>query len=306
MSELKNEKIIKHLTHICKEWLYYEEIGIAQNRPVGIKIRDDDAELLTDYVFDVRGTGGKSHGYDHTDGTETKVINLFQPKFCNSGSPVGKNGELTQKKICKSIGAEHKLHYKAIKCDLCGESDFITMEDSRAGIDCKAHFDNGGIIPRYVIWILYQSNDVVTLKGYVIDSKNKFFNEILHEQLTKGSKPSKNFMPYSLDWYFSNPLLFAQYEFTIKENNYVVSPVFFDTENPISEKISLKEESNPLRKDIFRGRQDVKNGILDILGEKNEYIYSEFLENNLISLNWESNLGKIRGITERRKIENLN
>ena len=235
ITDTRNEKIISHLNHICKEWLYYEKIGETQNRPVGIKIRDDDAELLTDYVFDVRGTGSKSHGYDHTDGTETKVINLFQPKFCRSG------GKRNNKHLCKAIDDEHKLHYKTSTCDLCGCSNFKDMEDSRAGIDSSAHFKSIGIIPRYVIWILFSENNVVNLKGYIVDAKNKFLNEILEEQLKYGSKPTKNFMPYSIDWYFSNPLLFAQYKFDIINDVYEVKPIFFDIENPISEKIYLRK-----------------------------------------------------------------
>ena len=307
LSDIRNVKIINHLNHICKEWLYYEEIGVKHNRPVGIKIRDDDAELLTDYVFDVKGTGGKSHGYDHTDGTETKVINLFQHKFCNSLVEYNKKGKSKDTKKCKAIGEEHKLHYKSEVCDLCGESKFIPMDDSRAGIDSRAHFNGVGVIPRYIIWILLSSNNVVTLKGYIFDSKNPFLNEILHEQLVNGTEDNntKNFMPYGLEWYLSNPLLFAQYEFEIVDNCYQVKPVFFSLDNPLSEKIYLKEHLNPIKKNALHRKSDAKEAIIEILGDKDEYTYSEFVENDLVKINWKSTQGKKRGETKRRHI-NIN
>lgn len=292
--EERKQKIVDHLKYICSNWNYYEKIGMKQNRPFGVRIQDEDAELLTDYAFGLYGTGGKSHGNDHNDGSETKMVNVFQHKFCKSG------GSIKQKPVCSAINKQHKVHYATEKCDLCGKSKFKVMLDTRANIDSKAHFEYN--IPRYMIWVLLSENNVVNLKGYLVDSNDKFFIEVLKVQRTKGKKPGKNFMPYGLEWYFSNPLLFAHFKFNkVDEKNYDVNTVFFDIDSPISEVLKMDAKNNPVGKDVYSRKGTIKEEINKSLGVRNEYTYSEILEHNLIKLTWTSTAGKKSAIKGRRK-----
>lgn len=41
---------------------------------------------------------------------------------------------------------------------------------------------------------------------YRVNTDNHIFNEILRKQLDRGSKPHKNFMPLSRDFYMSRPI----------------------------------------------------------------------------------------------------
>jgi hypothetical protein len=181
------DKTLNVIEKACSLWQYNLKLGKTYNTPVSIGFSDGYYELLTCVEHDLKGTGSISHGYDHNNGAETKGTSWVQPKKCND------------------CGA--KIHFFAENC-ICGSNNFKYINDSRWGIDANAHFVHK--VPDYHLWVLYPETYTFKckkffLKQYIISSSNQAFNEILKVQLDKGNSNGKNFIPYSSDFYVSNP-----------------------------------------------------------------------------------------------------
>jgi len=181
------DKTVLTIRNLSATWVSKMILGNKYNTSVSIGFTDDEYELLTCIEHDLKGTGSISYGYDHDNGDETKGLSLVQPKKCE----------------CCGV----KLHFFAEVC-LCGSKNFKYISDSRWGIDSNAHFNHN--IPFYHLWVFYPekySHDCKKffLKQFIIDSNNIKFKEILNVQIEKGKNINKNFLPFSMDFYASNP-----------------------------------------------------------------------------------------------------
>jgi hypothetical protein len=182
------DKTLITIKNLTRTWFEKINLGKKYNTPISIGFSDDEFELLTCIEHNIKGTGSISHGYDHDNKDETKGTSLVQPKKCtNCGG---------------------KLHFFAEKCS-CNSTDFEYISDSRWSIDSKAHFEYG--IPLYHLWVLYPEKNSYDcnkfyLKQYVIDANNEHFIEILKTQNELGKSKNKNFLPFSADFYASNPI----------------------------------------------------------------------------------------------------
>jgi len=254
------------IQNLCFNWFTKYRLGIEFNTPISIGFSDEEYELLTCSEEGIKGMGASSYGYDHNNNDETKGTSLVQPKICSCGA---------------------RIPFFLKKCN-CGSENFKYMSDSRWGIDSLAHFKYEP--PNYHLWVLYpQENDyrckTFFLKRFVIDSSNKHFTEILKIQNTKGSSKNKNFLPFSSDFYASNPIEKSSFKITLDEL-YGVYVERNEVENIVYTKDILKKMSKILDKDF--------------LIEKDIYLYEEISEKINI-MDKKTSHGKSRGETNRRR-----
>jgi len=260
------DKTLNVIQKVCSQWQYNLRLGREYNTPLSIGFSDGYYELLTCVEHELKGTGSISHGYDHDNHDETKGTSWVQPKKCN---------------ICRA-----KVHFFAERC-ICGCNNFSYINDSRWGIDAKSHFEHK--VPNYHLWILYPESyseecKVFYLKQYLISSTNEAFNGILDIQLKRSDSVSKNFIPFSSDFYISNPKEVSS--FTIKFDD------LFDIivcRNEPEEIIYTKEIVSKLSKMIS----------YSFVNNKDTYLYDELIPH--INVGKKSTThGKERGATTRR------
>ena len=142
-------------------------------------------------------------GIPSNGGCAFDAENTSEAKGCNKA----------QTYECPDCGT--KNNYYAHECAKCGGTDRKDPEDTRWGIDSKAHFKYADQMPYYCFTIITPVNRDVenpqfNIKVYRIDAKNEFFNDVLRYQLEHGKKAHKNFMPLGRDFYMSSPQLLVE------------------------------------------------------------------------------------------------
>ena len=259
------DKPLITIRNLTCSWISKLKLGREYNTPTSIGFSDEEYELLTCVDEEIKGTGSISHGYDHDNKDETKGLSLVQPKKCSCGK---------------------KLHFFIKECE-CGSKNFDYINDSRWGIDCLANFNYK--IPKYHLWILYPETynyncKKFFLKHYIIDSSNEHFIEILNTQIKLGKSKNKNFLPFSSDFYASNPkekssftiLLDELYGIVVERNN---------TDKVVYNKNILDKMKKILTKDF--------------LIKKDIYLYDE-IKKYINIKDKKTTHGKSRGETTRR------
>ena len=207
----KFTKLIEHTFGSIRD-----EISMCLDWNQGFTI--DSGKLGERIAFIVKNTKGvNSNGgcaFDAQDGTEAKA--------CFTG----------QTYKCPHCGA--KNNYYATECHKCGGTDRIDPKDTRWGIDTKAHFMYEGQIPDYVMTHIEPTNHdgnnpTFRIRVYKITADNKVFNEILDHQRKTGSH-HKNFMPFSQDFYMSEPALLVDCNIAISDE-FDIEYSTFDLDN---------------------------------------------------------------------------
>jgi hypothetical protein len=263
------DETLNVIQRACSLWEYNLKLGRKYNTPLSIGFSDGYYELLTCVEHNIKGTGSISHGYDHDNHDETKGTSWVQPKKCNT---------------CNA-----KIHFFSEKC-ICGSNDIKYINDSRWGIDAKAHFDHK--VPNYHLWVLYPKTysydcNVFYLKQFIIKSENnEVFNNILRVQLERSDSKHKNFLPFSSDFYASNPKEISSFTITFND----VFGVFVSRNN-VNEIIY----DNEVIKQMTRAK------IIDMsfVNYKDTYLYEELYQ--FINVKDKPTThGKERGTTSRR------
>jgi hypothetical protein len=260
------DKPLITIRNLTCSWISKLKLGREYNTPTSIGFSDEEYELLTCVDEEIKGTGSISHGYDHDNKDETKGLSLVQPKKCSCGK---------------------KLHFFIKECE-CGSKNFDYINDSRWGIDCLANFNYK--IPKYHLWILHPETynyncKKFFLKHYIIDSSNEHFIEILNTQINRGKSKSKNFLPFSSDFYASNPIEKSSFVIVLDETYGVI------VERKKVEKIVYNEE-------IIKKMSKIINK--DFVLNKDIYLYEELSPYINIKEKITSH-GKSRGKTTRRE-----
>jgi hypothetical protein len=260
------DKTLNVLRQFCSQWQSNLKLGKTYNTPLSIGFEDAGFELLTCIEHNIKGTGSISHGYDHNNHDETKGTSWVQPKKC---------------KDCDS-----KVHFFSEKCS-CGSISFKFINDSRWGINAKAHFDYN--VQNYHLWILIPktySHDckVFDLKQYMINGNNKPFNDILKVQLDRSFSKSKNFTPFSSDFYASNPKEISSFTIVFDET-FGVDIIRNQTKDIIYNKNVVKKMKEMMD--------------LSFINNKDTYHYEELLPYINVK-NKKTSHGKLRGETKRR------
>lgn len=235
-------------------------------------------EGLVCLVYDKIGSGTSGGcSFDTTDGDEIKTLCFFQSKQC--------------------VECKHKNGFFVEKCFKCSKTNFKYADDTRACISCTAHFNNFDEIGNYYIVEIKpnQTNfdcSSATVKIFIINKNNKFFNELLNVQKVNGEK-IKNLFTDNIEFWLCCPSLSFEAEIqydikqsvsntTIKFMNGEYNVEYVDRHLPSS---LFKKAKNKLYRDycsqINENGYDPVTNYLDIKPEKGTH-------------------GKSRGVTERK------
>jgi hypothetical protein len=172
---------------------------------------------------------------------EVKTCCIIQPKICNSCVQINKDKEDKEKIDSSSIEGvvgsilaeiiekidpsraqpaplspnQTKVPFFQKRCLFCGETiNFAYPKDSRFSIDCKAHFAYEADIVEYVFHLIDYKDDRIIFETFVIQSANKYFRQMLKNQLEKGASAHCNFLPKSHDFYSSAPIKILEMVYT--------------------------------------------------------------------------------------------
>ncbi len=186
--DLMGQVIVHHLNN------FPEEIQMSLTFNEGIKF---DAGALGERInFVLRNTTGQpSNGgcaFDARDGSEAKAVWLGQTTTCDN------------------CGAKNNFYRS--NCFECFHEWLSSPNDTRFGIDAKAHFTYQGEIPAYTFVEVRPLNrdtlnPILSVTCWSVEANNKQLNAILKHQVDNGKKAHKNLVPHSRDWWMINPAL---------------------------------------------------------------------------------------------------
>ncbi len=228
---------------------------------------------------------------------EVKTCCIIQPKICNTcAKPSPKEptdagdivssilAEIVEKIAGQTVGAgQTKVPFFQKKCLFCGENaNFTYPKDSRFSIDCKAHFAYETDIVQYVFHLIDYKDDRIIFETFVIQSANRYFRQMLKNQLEKGASAHCNFLPRSHDFYSSAPIKILEMVYTRDKQ---VDSFFFNPENHEICEYPVELLSKELKK------------TLKVDPQKTHISYEE-LEDKLEPK--KKNFGKIRGAVVRK------
>ena len=189
-------------------------------------------------------------------------------------------------------------------CRNCDSIDLKPLNDSRWGIDSEAGVKYHSDLDNYILQVLepkYNLPNCRTFiyKYYVVNSNNKYFVDYIQNQYDNGKKKNCNFVPYSFDFYMSEPIKLIEIEITVTQKDNHYRTIFWNLENTTIEEMPV----NVLRKPELCTILDNNN----ISYRKSDKLntLTELVSNNyrgdireLLSLRKKS-LGKNRGNTSR-------
>jgi hypothetical protein len=143
--------------------------------------------------FEINSSG------DIISATEVKTCCHIQPKKC--------------KKCSKKIPYYQKI------CSFCNGNEFSKINDSRFGIDAKAHFDYIELLKDYLLIYINDIDNIIKISVFVIKSSNIYFNNYIKNQLEKSEKSNTcNLLPFSYDFYSSGPIKIIDLEYDLIGN----------------------------------------------------------------------------------------
>jgi hypothetical protein len=131
------------------------------------------------------------------------------------------------------------------------------------------------------------NNNIFFLTLYSISGNNRVFNDILKVQNESRSK-KKNFIPYSKDFYASNPSMLGKWKIVLPSESEEVQI----TVEPL-EKICITKE---MMTDVRHIKKYLPKSFFPT---KDTYLYDE-IEHLLDVTLYEANMNKDRGTTKRR------
>jgi hypothetical protein len=232
---------------------------------------------------------------------EVKTCCIIQPKICNSCVQINKDNE-SNEGVVRSILAEiiekidpsgaqstqhspnqTKVPFFQKRCLFCGETvNFSYPKDSRFSIDCKAHFAYEADIVEYVFHLIDYKDDKIIFETFVIQSANRYFRQMLKNQLEKGASAHCNFLPKSHDFYSSAPIKILEMVYTRDKQ---IQSFVFNPENREICEYPVELLSKELKKSLKMDPQKT-------------HISYEELEDKLEPK--KKNFGKVRGTVTRK------
>ena len=237
---------------------------------------------------------------------EVKTCCIIQPKICNSCTQINKDNEVAPSSVAAIVSSilaeiiekidpsgvaqplphspnQTKVPFFQKRCLFCGETvNFTYPKDSRFSIDCKAHFTYEADIVEYVFHLIDYKDDRIIFETFVIQSANRYFRQMLKNQLEKGSSAHCNFLPRSHDFYSSAPIKILEMVYTRTQE---IASFVFNPENREICEYPVELLSKELKKTLKMDPQKT-------------HISYEELEDKLEPK--KKNFGKIRGAVTRK------
>lgn len=236
------------------------------------------SERLCSNIFGFRINAKKGYSFDTSTNDELKSCTYLQPKSCND--------------------CGESNHYFSQEC-FCGSTDLtVSKSDSRWSIDSDSHFKHFTDLNRYIVTLTRYENSKIIFEGWIIDKTDEHFNFILKNQYNSSKSDGLNFLPFSHDFFRSNPVQFTQIEFEL-DSDY------------LSDKTNISNvETYNLRKEHFNFNSKIltTNELVSILGiNKQKNVLIEKLFENSDSINISEydipkrikSLDRDRGVTRR-------
>ena len=158
----------------------------------------------------------------------------------------------------------------------------MTKSFNLFSIDCKAHFAYEADIVEYVFHLIDYKDERIIFETFVIQSANKYFRQMLKNQLEKGSSAHCNFLPRSHDFYSSAPIKILEMIYTRDKQ---VASFVFNPENREICEYPVELLSKELKKSLKMDPQKT-------------HISYEELEDKLEPK--KKNFGKLRGAVTRK------
>jgi hypothetical protein len=252
---------------------------IKYNQPYSAATQNFAERVCTE-LFNIILDPKKGYSFDTNLNDEIKTCEYLQPKTCNN---------------CEKI-----LNFFSDIC-YCGSTDFKNESgDSRWSINSASHFKHFKELNRYILFLVEckdKKTMTFSMKGWIIDKNNSHFNYILKNQSEAKTK-SLNFLPFSHDFFLSDPLLFLDMDFN--DNGIIYN--FCDVEASIP--YLLKREHfnynssilNTEELELILNIKDSKKVLLDSLF----YKFGNSIKLSDLKLDKRKKaLGKLRGITKR-------
>lgn len=174
-------------------------------------------EGLCSILSGFKGSGGKGSGFDLTNGTKANEVKTVC--FC-------------QPHKCKKCGSS--VPWTSNTCANCNSTELKTITDSRFGISAKAHVKYKDELETYwLVLIEHDSEDIFKITVWTLKSDNKYFTNYINQQ-NKFASTTCNLLPYSYDFYMSNPIQRLQIHIRLPESHMddpsIVNMEYKDTE----------------------------------------------------------------------------
>ena len=122
---------------------------------------------------------------------------------------------LVQSFECLHCGSKNSYYSDSChKCRMSGPEIRKEEISSRWGIDCRPQTTDG--VMYYCLTVVESltgnyKDKGLRLRTYSIDPDNPYFSAIVKDQAENGKSPSKNLLPFRLDFYCSMPKIHADY-----------------------------------------------------------------------------------------------
>lgn len=211
-------KILNEFTHLCQHYFGQISTEIRESLKFNHGITFDTAsfgERVLFVLYETKGipsNGGCAH--DSLIKAEAKACNFSQTYTCPD---------------CNA-----KNNYYQTNCWKCNGTRKRLSNDTRWHIDTKAHQEYLDEIPFYLMSAIFPLNSETLnpkfkIEVFRFETKDEFFCKMLNHQFNHGSH-SKNFIPYSRDFYMSSPTLILRSLIDCHENNVDVQIEFYGEE----------------------------------------------------------------------------
>ena len=256
-----------------------EEIQLTLTFNEGISV--DVGKLGERVNFVLRETTGQpSNGgcaFDAKDGSEAKGVWM---------------GQTTS---CADCGVKNNFYRS--NCFECLGTNLVSPNDTRFGIDAKAHFRYQGEIPAYTFTMVAPlnkdaQNPVVSVEAWSVDADNPQLNAILRQQVEAGKTGHKNLVPFSRDWWMINPA--KQFRAVIQIKHSGGGNFIWESWTP-----GNKHGESAIPTSVFTAKERIKLGVMD-----EEEVPHDFAWETLGVK--QSTHGRERGVLNRNKNQGRN
>jgi len=223
---------------IIKNFLSEVSMCVEFNQPFSAATQMFTERVMSS-IFGFTLDPKKGYAFDTSSNDELKSCNYLQPKKCSS--------------------CGESNNFFSVTCNACGHDKFGSVKgDSRWNIDSDSHFKHFNDLNKYLLTLVDYVDGKILMKAWIVKKENPHFNRILRNQLDSAKSDGLNFLPYSHDFFMSDPTLFCE-----------IKMDFITGESDI--KIDIDSDKiYEVTKDHFQMNEAIlsRQNLMDLLGDK--------------------------------------